>query len=83
MIKRLDCPYMGLQFSGFLSLSQTARSDLLELAKRGVLEQKMGGQTLVFQVPPDMNDRLRELGKAATVSIKPDRTGAGQSTLTL
>lgn len=44
---------------------QTARTDLLDLAKRSVLEQKRRGKQLVFTVPKDLESRLRKLEKKA------------------
>lgn len=40
---------------------QTARGDLLELARRAVLEQKMRGRQLVFTVSVDVEERIRRL----------------------
>jgi len=42
---------------------QTARTDLLNLHSRGVLEQKKRGKTMVFSVPNDLGERLRKLEK--------------------
>lgn len=38
---------------------QTSRTDLLSLAKLGLLEQKKAGRTLVFVAPRDLESRLR------------------------
>ena len=43
---------------------QTARTDLLDLEARGVVEKKMVGKKMVFGVPKDLPVRLRKLGKA-------------------
>ena len=40
---------------------QTARTDLLDLANRGVLELKKKGKELVFRVPSDIGERLKRL----------------------
>ena len=40
---------------------QTARTDLLDLAERGVLEQRKKGRQLVFVSPADLSDRLLKL----------------------
>lgn len=40
---------------------QTARTDLLDLAHRGVLERKKKGKELVFRVPSDIGERLKRL----------------------
>ena len=40
---------------------QTARTDLLDLARRGLLEQAKDGSKFVFTVPADLTDRLRRL----------------------
>jgi Fic family protein len=42
---------------------QTARTDLLDLKSRGVLEQKMKGKQMVFTVPHDLGAKLKKLGK--------------------
>jgi Fic family protein len=41
----------------------TARTDLLDLNSRGVLEQKKRGRQMVFSVPRDLEKRIRKLGK--------------------
>ena len=40
---------------------QTARTDLLDLANRGVLEVKKKGKEWVFRVPTDIGERLERL----------------------
>ena len=40
---------------------QTARTDLLTLAKHGLLEQRKRGRQFLFQVPADLGQRLRKL----------------------
>lgn len=40
---------------------QTARTDLLDLTHRGVLELKKKGKELVFRVPADIGERLKRL----------------------
>jgi Fic family protein len=40
---------------------QTARTDLRDLANRGVLELKKKGKELVFRVPSDIGERLKRL----------------------
>jgi Fic family protein len=42
---------------------ETARSDLGNLADRGLLTRQRRGRTYVFEVPPDLPERLRESGK--------------------
>lgn len=42
---------------------QTARTDLLDLEQRDVLEQKRKGRQMVFVVPRDLAERLRKMGK--------------------
>jgi Fic family protein len=42
---------------------QTARTDLLDLKMRGVLQQKKKGRQMVFAVPNDLAEKLRKLGK--------------------
>ncbi|HTA29971.1 MAG TPA: Fic family protein [Candidatus Cybelea sp.] len=44
---------------------QTARTDLLDLRKRGVLDWKKRGRQMVFAAPGDLVQRLRELEKQA------------------
>ncbi len=44
---------------------QTARSDLLELAERGVLEKRKRGRQLVFIAPIDLGARLLKLEREA------------------
>ena len=49
---------------------QTARTDLLNLAANGILDQGKLGKMMVFYSPPDLSERLlrleREVGKAAS-----------------
>ena len=40
---------------------QTARTDLLDLTNRGVLELQKQGKELVFRVPTDIGERLKRL----------------------
>jgi Fic family protein len=42
---------------------QTARTDLLDLRKRGVLDWKKRGRQMLFVVPDDLVERLRNLEK--------------------
>ena len=42
---------------------QTARTDLLDLEARGVIEKIMVGKKMMFGVPKDLPARLRKLGK--------------------
>ncbi len=44
---------------------QTARTDLLDLKTRGVLDRKMRGRKMVFTVPRDLSERLRRMEKQA------------------
>ena len=37
---------------------QTARTDLLQLAERGLLERSKVGRTMIFTAPPDLRERL-------------------------
>ena len=46
---------------------QTARTDLLNLAERGVLEGHKRGRQMVFAAPADLSDRLVRLERAASV----------------
>jgi hypothetical protein len=43
---------------------QTARTDLLDLAGRGVLLSKKRGKKMVFNAPPDLVARLQEMEQA-------------------
>ncbi len=40
---------------------QTARTDLLDLEKKGVLIRMKSGRTFIFSAPPDLDERLRNL----------------------
>ena len=40
---------------------QTARTDLLNLAEHGLLEQGKAGRVFVFYTPPDLRERLERL----------------------
>ena len=40
---------------------QTARTDLLTLAQRGLLIQQKSGRKFIFLVPEDLNNRLEEM----------------------
>lgn len=42
---------------------ETARSDLVSLAKRGLLTRRRVGREYSFEVPPDLPERLRESGR--------------------
>lgn len=42
---------------------ETARTDLGDLAARGFLVRRRRGRTYLFEVPPDLPQRLRESGK--------------------
>lgn len=42
---------------------ETARADLGDLADRGFLVRRRRGRTYIFEVPPDLPDRLRESGR--------------------
>jgi Fic family protein len=42
---------------------ETARSDLGDLADKGFLIRRRRGRTYVFEVPPDLPERLRESGR--------------------
>lgn len=42
---------------------ETARSDLGDLADKGFLVRRRRGRTYVFEVPPDLPERLRESGR--------------------
>ena len=44
---------------------QTARTDLLDLAARGALEQKKRGRKMLFTAPPDLADRLKQMETSA------------------
>lgn len=44
---------------------QTARTDLLDLEARGMLELKQASRPMVFRVPKDLASRLRKLEKKA------------------
>ena len=47
---------------------QTARTDLLDLKARGVLNQKKRGRQMVFTVPQDIAERLKRLERDARTS---------------
>lgn len=57
---------------------QTARTDLLDLKARGVLEEKKRGKKMVFTVPRDLTELLRRMEKnremAGTDQLREDRT---------
>ena len=42
-----------------------ARTDLLDLAARGALEQKKRGRKMLFTAPPDLADRLKQMETSA------------------
>ncbi len=42
---------------------ETARTDLLDLHSRGMLEQKKKGKLMIFSVPKDLVGKLKHLGK--------------------
>jgi len=42
---------------------ETARADLGDLAEKGFLIRRRRGRTHVFEVPPDLPERLREFGR--------------------
>jgi len=42
---------------------QTARTDLLDLHSRGVLERKKKGKQMIFAVPVDLAEKLKKLGQ--------------------
>jgi Fic family protein len=44
---------------------QTARTDLLDLSERGVLEKRKKGKQIVFIAPADLSERLLKLEKEA------------------
>ncbi|MHB1307005.1 MAG: hypothetical protein ACYDC1_02585 [Limisphaerales bacterium] len=44
---------------------QTARTDLLDIGERGVLEKRKKGKQMVFVAPADLSARLRKLEKEA------------------
>jgi Fic family protein len=44
---------------------QTARTDLLDLGERGVLEKRKKGKQMVFVAPADLSARLLKLEKEA------------------
>jgi len=44
---------------------QTARTDLLDLAERGVLDKRKKGKQMLFIAPADLSTRLRKLEKEA------------------
>jgi Fic family protein len=44
---------------------QTARTDLLDMKARGVLGQRKRGKKMIFTVPRDLAERLRQLEKEA------------------
>ncbi|MBU6401889.1 MAG: Fic family protein [Verrucomicrobia bacterium] len=54
---------------------QTARTDLLNLAVRGLLQQKKRGKKLMFGVPSDLAERLRRLEKEARKAEIPTPPG--------
>ena len=44
---------------------QTARTDLLALSERGVLEKRKKGRQMVFVAPPDLSFQLMKIGQEA------------------
>ena len=46
---------------------QTARTDLLNLSERGVLEMRKRGKMMVFSVPTDLPDRMLKLESEASL----------------
>jgi Fic family protein len=46
---------------------QTARTDLLDLGRRGVLEKRRKGKQLLFVAPADLSDRLMKLERQSQV----------------
>ena len=42
---------------------QTARTDLLDLGERGLLEKRKKGKQMIFVAPVDLSARLLKLGK--------------------
>ena len=46
---------------------QTARTDLLNLAERGVLEMRKRGKQMVFSVPTDLPERMLKLESEASL----------------
>jgi Fic family protein len=44
---------------------QTARTDLLDLHSRGVLDLRKRGRQMLFLVPKDLEKRIRKLGNEA------------------
>jgi Fic family protein len=53
---------------------QTARTDLHDLANRGVLELKKKGKELVFRVPSDIGERLERLEGSRELQRTPRRS---------
>lgn len=49
---------------------QTARTDLLDLAKRGLLEKGRAGRAFVFTAPSDLRDRLVKTRPSRTASTR-------------
>lgn len=43
---------------------QTARTDLLTLAKHGLLDRSKDGKMFVFIAPPDLHERIAKLGRS-------------------
>lgn len=56
---------------------QTARTDLLELAGLGLLEETHRGRAFVFTVPGDLDRKLKALGKGQAAG-QPERRGRGR-----
>lgn len=48
---------------------QTARTDLLDLGTRGLLEMRKQGKTMVFIAPSDLSERLLKLEKEARARL--------------
>jgi Fic family protein len=65
----LKHPYQEYTITGHAKshnvVYQTARTDLLDLAERAVLEQKNRGKKMIFTVPVDLAERLRKMEKEA------------------
>jgi len=65
-LKHPNQPYtIAAHQEGHNVVYQTARTDLLDLNRRGVLAKKKRGKRMVFVSPPDLAERLRKLESRA------------------
>jgi Fic family protein len=65
----LKHPYQEYSIAGHRKshnvVYQTARTDLLNLKTRGILDQKKRGKKMIFTVPRDLGERMRRIERVA------------------